>query len=272
MPARRLVVQADDLGACAAITDGILTAFEAGAVTQASVIVPAGDAERGIRVAVEAGLPLGVHLALMCEWESVRWRPLTPAASLCDEDGGLQPGLAELARTARRSEVVSELRAQIVAALDWGVPVTHLDSHIGVLDTQALSQVAAEFELACRDPIPGPGRMLALDSLWHLTPRSPETKTEELVRHVRSLPEGDHLIVAHPALDRPELRSLCHRGSRRYKWAVDYRLSDLAALTDPRFRAICGEEDVALVSVDGVREPTVLKGIVGVANRKGRVE
>jgi predicted glycoside hydrolase/deacetylase ChbG (UPF0249 family) len=252
MACKSLIIQADDFGACQAVTDGIMAAFWEGVVTQASVIMPAFDSARAIRVALESGLPLGVHLTLMCEWESVRWEPLTSAPSLRGGDGALLPGLAELRARAQELDVLGELRAQLAAAFDAGVPVTHVDSHIGVWDTGVLAEATAEFGVASREPVAAPGRILPLDSIWHLSLEEPATKVEALVRQVEGLRDGVHMIVAHPALDRPELRQLCSPSSRSWQWAVDIRLSDLAALRDPRFRGAFEAAGVTLTSLDAL--------------------
>jgi len=249
MVGKSLIIQADDFGACEAITDGIMAAFADGVVTQASVIMPASDSARAIRLALQAGLPLGVHLALMCEWESVRWPPLTPAPSLRGADGALWAGLDELLAHAGAQDVLSELRAQLAAAIGAGVPITHVDSHIGVFSSGVLAEAIVEAGVASRDPVPPPGRSLPLDSIWHLSLQEPAAKAEALVRHVERLGSGVHMIVGHPALDRPELRQLCSPASRRWRWAVDIRLSDLAALRDPRFRRACETTGVTLTSV-----------------------
>jgi len=249
MTGKLLIVQADDFGACQAVTDGIMVGFREGVVTQTSVIMPAFDSARAIRIALRVRIPLGVHLTLMCEWESVRWHPLTPAPSLRGPDGALLPGLAELRAAATANDIVSELTAQVAVAQAAGATITHIDSHIGVCDPDAVAAVAAEFGVASRDPVPWPGSTLALDSIWHLSLQPDSTKTDDLVRHVEALPDGVHMIVSHPALDRPELRELCSPGSRRRKWAVDIRLSDLGALRDPRFRRVCEASGVTLTSV-----------------------
>lgn len=249
MARKHLIMQADDFGACQAVTDGIMAAFQEGAVTQTSVIMPAFDSGRATEIALRAGMPIGVHLALMCEWESVRWHPLAPAPSLCGPDGALMPGLTELRAMAEADDIASELTAQIAAAQAAGVTVTHVDSHIGVCDPGVLATVAAAFGIASRDPVPWPGRTLPLDSIWHLSLQPDFSKTDDLVRHVEALPDGVHMIVSHPALDQPELRALCSAGSRRWKWAVDIRLSDLAALRDHRFRRACEKSGVTLTSV-----------------------
>lgn len=252
MADKSLIIQADDFGACGAVTDGIMAAFAEGVVTQASVIIPAFDSARAIQLALAARLPLGVHLALMCEWESVRWQPLTAAPSLRGADSALVAGLAELRAHAQAHDVLGELRAQLAAAIDAGIRITHVDSHIGVWNSDVLAEAVAELSVASRDPVPSPGRTLPLDSIWHLSLQEAASKVEALVRHVEGLRDGVHMIVAHPALDRPELRQLCAPSSRRWPWAVDIRLSDLAALRDPRFQRACETVGVTLTSVEAL--------------------
>ena len=171
MNERTLVVQADDYGMCPAVTDGILDAFHAGVVTQASLMVPAPDAPRATWLALVAGLPLGAHLVLACEWVGLRYFPLTPATTLRAPDGAFLPGIAELRAVADRREAHAELRAQLRTAELAGVRLRHLESHVGVLDAQLLADLSAEFGLPCRDEVPPPGLRMPVDSVWHLSLR-----------------------------------------------------------------------------------------------------
>jgi hypothetical protein len=255
-PETLLIVQADDFGMCAAVTDGILTAHRAGVVTQASVMVPAPDAGRAMRLANAAGLPLGIHLVLACEWDTLRYYPLTQAASLRAADGAFLPGVAELRAQADPAEALTELRAQVAAARSAGVRLTHMESHVGVFDDRVLARLSVDAGLRCRDPLPPPGFELPLASLWHLSVRPPETKSADLIAHVRGLSAGLHMIVAHPASDDPELDRLCSPSSRRWKWARPIRAGDMTALLDPRFVQACAGAGVTLVDV-----PTGLRAI-----------
>lgn len=246
----RLIIQADDYGACAPITDGILDCFAAGVVTQASVMVPPPDSGRAIWLARQAGLPLGVHLVLACEWDFLRWFPLTPAPSLRAKDGAFLPGVDALGQHATLEDAYHEMCAQIAAAYTAGVEPTHMESHVGVFDADVLAKVSSEWRLPCRDPVPAPGHTMALDSLWHLSPQPYETKVDQLVTHVRSLEPGTHMIVVHPARDHPELSRLCPTTSRRWKWARDIRITDHEALLDRRFVQTCVEFGVDLVALE----------------------
>jgi hypothetical protein len=245
----RLIIQADDYGACPAISDGILRCFQAGVVTQASVIVPAPDAPRAMRAALASGLPLGAHLALLCEWQGLRWSPLTAAPSLRAQDGAFFDDLEQLRARAEIGEAEDELRAQLRAAESAGVRLTHMESHVRVFDTPLLTRLSAESGLPCRDPVPAPGISMELDSLWHLSVQDLHSKPEALAGHLASLRPGLHMIVTHPAEDRPELRNLCSPSSRRWKWARDIRVSDMAALMSPDIRRLYAARNIELVSL-----------------------
>ncbi|MGN5380945.1 carbohydrate deacetylase [Streptomyces lasalocidi] len=241
------MVQADDYGMCPAVTDGILTAHQAGRVTQASVMVPAPDAGRAMWLARKAGLPLGVHLVLACEWEGLRYYPLTTAPSLRASDGAFLSGIPELrSANAEREEALQELRAQIQAAEKAGIEIRHIESHVGVFDVDLLAQVSAERSLPCRDEIPAPGNNMDVDSIWHLSTRPISSKVDDLILHLKALPAGTHMIVAHPAVNHADLDRLTHPGSRRWKWAREIRVSDLDALLDPRFSEACDSLGITL--------------------------
>ncbi|MFF8500175.1 ChbG/HpnK family deacetylase [Streptomyces anulatus] len=269
-PPTRLIVQADDYGACRAVSDGVLRCFRAGAVTQASVIVPAGDAPRATAAALAAGLPLGAHLALLCEWEGLRWAPLTAAPSLRAADGGFHDDLGVLRARGLAAEAEEELRAQVRAVTEAGVRLTHTESHVQVYETELLARLSAEWGLPSRDPVPAPGLCLDLDSLWHLSVQELRHKTQALLDHVRSLGPGTHMVVAHPAEDRPELLTLCSPDSRRWKWARDIRVSDTEALLDPRFLELCAARGVELVALPPTGAAITAQAVRGPAQARSR--
>lgn len=240
-----LVINADDYGMCPSITDGILHCFEQGVVTQASIMPPAPDAQRGLELACEKKLPLGVHLTLACEWQSSTWSSLTGASSL----GGKQrlpPHVFDLIGVADREEVRAELYAQINWLRDRGLVPKHIDAHMAPFDVMLTAEICAHEDIPSRDSVPLPGKSLPLASLWHLSTRTYTHKVEDLLEHVRSLGPGTHMIVCHPAVDGSELRSLVSPTSRRWKWARDIRVTDMQALLDPHFLELCHKLNITL--------------------------
>ncbi|GIW39449.1 MAG: carbohydrate deacetylase [Candidatus Binatia bacterium] len=131
---RVVVVHVDDIGLCPDANEGALAALR-GAATCGSVMVPCPAFEAIAETARrEPGLDLGIHLTLNCEYESVRWGPLTKdTPGLRSPDGAMWRTVAETVEHADPPEVERELRAQIERALGAGIDVTHLDSHMGTV-------------------------------------------------------------------------------------------------------------------------------------------
>jgi hypothetical protein len=152
---RVAVVHVDDVGMCHAANEGAFEALAGGPATCGSVMVPCPwFADAAARAREQPVLDLGVHLTLNSEWERYRWGPVAARAavpSLLDGAGMLPRTTLETVKRAKPEEVELELRAQIERALDAGIDVTHLDSHMGTcffppfLDVYA--RLARDFEL-----------------------------------------------------------------------------------------------------------------------------
>jgi predicted glycoside hydrolase/deacetylase ChbG (UPF0249 family) len=126
---RRLIINADDFGLSRSVTAGILEAHAAGNVTSTSMMVHCAGWEDGVRQArATTALGVGLHFNLLVG------APLTPAPSITDRLTGRYPPLAALALRSLmgsldRDEIVAECEAQLVALLEAGINVTHIDSH-----------------------------------------------------------------------------------------------------------------------------------------------
>jgi predicted glycoside hydrolase/deacetylase ChbG (UPF0249 family) len=148
---RVVVVHVDDIGMCRSANAGAVDALDATA-TSGSIMVPCPAFDEAARIARERpDLDLGVHLTLNAEWDAVRWGPLSDSPGLRDPEGMLWRAREDVIRNAGADEVHRELRAQVVRALDAGIDVTHVDSHMGtVFDpkfVRAYFEVAREFGL-----------------------------------------------------------------------------------------------------------------------------
>lgn len=134
--ARLLIINCDDLGSSASANRATEAALRARTATSATLMVPCPWALDGVARARAAGAGVGVHLTLTCEYPGYRWRALTGARSLHD-DQGYMPATAEAVwARADLVEAAAECRAQIDQALAWGVDVTHLDTHMGVMQLE----------------------------------------------------------------------------------------------------------------------------------------
>lgn len=129
---RRIIINADDFGLTPGITDGILEAHHEGILTSTTLLVGAPDAARAARLAASCPrLGVGLHLALTAV------KPILPPGSiktLVTPDGNFPYNFLPVAirlslgRIDLR-EVKRELEAQILAARDLGVDITHVDGH-----------------------------------------------------------------------------------------------------------------------------------------------
>lgn len=150
--ARVVVFHVDDLGMSAAANQGGIEALE-GAATCGSIMTPCpAFAEIAAIARARPELDLGVHLTLNAEYPSHRWGPVArDVPGLVSPDGGMWTSTAETVANATAEEVRLELRAQIDRALDAGIDVTHLDSHMGTaFDPKFVDiyfELAAEYRL-----------------------------------------------------------------------------------------------------------------------------
>jgi predicted glycoside hydrolase/deacetylase ChbG (UPF0249 family) len=125
----RLIIHADDLGASAEITQGVLRAMEAGVVTSASIMTNMPGTEQALVEAAARGrrASFGVHLNL-CEGF-----PLTDARTLRQRSGRFFPKRALALKACLGgldpAELEAELSAQVQRASAAGVAISHLDSH-----------------------------------------------------------------------------------------------------------------------------------------------
>ena len=245
----KLIVQADDFGMCHAVNQGVVKAFTDGIVTQSSMMPPCPWFAEAAALALEHGIPVGVHETLTSEWDYLRWGPLTGGPSLRRSDNTF-PRTVERAREQITDEdAVDELCAQVMRVIGAGLTLTYLDVHMGMSKPVAYQAVAEKYGVPFL--YEGIAASLTFASITEFSPRPSEGKREWLLRRLGTIAAapGVHLVVSHPAVASDELDAICKPDFFNVKWASYYRTADLEVLCDPAVRSRIDDLGIELTTV-----------------------
>ncbi len=156
---RLLIINGDDAGMCHTANVATIESMEKGLMTSATIMVPCPWFPEMARYAREhPDKDFGIHLCQTSEWKWYRWGPVamrSEVSGLIDPDGYFWHEVPQVYASAKPEEAYIESRAQIRKALDAGVDVTHLDSHMGTLQmnpayVEQYLRLAVEFNLPVR--------------------------------------------------------------------------------------------------------------------------
>lgn len=231
---------------CQAVNAGTMQAFREGILTQASTMAACPWFTGAAALARESGIPLGVHQTLTCEWDFLRWRPLTDGPSLVGDDGTFLRTVAEAQASITHADAVRELSAQVAKFAAEGLTIDYLDVHMGESAPDAYAEISSA---AGKPYIYGPVESQRFASIEILSDRDAATKLPWTLAYVAGLTPGVHLLVTHCAVAGPELAAMHAPGNETYRWAEEYRLSDQAIVTDPEIRKAIEERGIELVSM-----------------------
>jgi len=252
----RLIVRGDDMGYSHAGNEAILKCYKEGIETSIEVIVPSPwFPEAAKMLADNPGVDVGIHLALTTEWDNVKWRPVSDAASLRDEEGYFFPmirpnrnypmrALAEHAW--KLDEVEREFRAQIELGKRRIPRVSHVSGHMGCT---GLAPAVRELtrKLTKEYGIDIEPAELGVKSITYAGPKkTADEKRESFLKALAALDaDQTYLFVDHPGLDTPELRAIHHIG---YEDVAADRQGVTDVWTDPRVREFIRSKGIELIS------------------------
>ena len=154
-----LIVNVDDVAGSHAANAAAIEVLEHGLGTSGTIMVPCPwfpEIAEYARTHPQADF--GLHLCHTSEWKGFKWGPVASKSEvpgLVDPQGYLWPDIANVYKHASPEQAYIEARAQIKKALDAGIDVTHLDSHMGTLQYderyfQIYRKLAKEFDLPLR--------------------------------------------------------------------------------------------------------------------------
>jgi len=240
---RVIIIHTDDIGMCQASLQAYMDLVDIGIISAASVMVPCPWFPATAAFCREHAdkVDMGVHLTLTSEWDGYRWGPLStrdPASGLIDEEGYFYRQTEPAQIHANAEAVKREMQAQIKQAVEAGIDVTHIDSHMGTVFHPKFLGDYVELALQHRAPPlllrqdsagmqalgipPKIATALAqhlealeaqglplLDHLHQMSLEgSGEGRLEQVARALAALPPGLSYFIIHPSKDSPELRAI----------------------------------------------------------------
>jgi len=262
--ARLLMLHADDFGMAHSENRATIEALEAGWVDSASLMVPCPwFPEAAAWARRHPDVDLGIHLTLNSEWKPFRWQGLTThpgASSLLDANGYLHLLASDVIEKARREEVEREACAQIEAALEAGLHLSHLDAHmLTATCSRELLEVYLEMGRRYRLPVllerhgqqPEEGRLdfhslkvdesrVPVDRILGIRPGvDPSQWMAAYQGMLEPLPPGVYMLMLHLGYDDDEMRGLT---GGVVEWGSRWRQADLDLVRNPEFQDFLGAQ------------------------------
>lgn len=259
---RLLIINGDDAGMCHTANVATIESMEKGLMTSATIMVPCPWFPEMARYAREhPEKDFGIHLCQTSEWKGYRWGPVamrSEVPGLMDPDGYFWHEVPQVYASAKPEEAYVESRAQIRKAMEAGVDVTHLDSHMGTLQmnpayVEQYLRLAVEFNLPVRMASQetleknGGGQMRAAfgrkgivmpdDFVWEDLKDMPRDVKGYWKRKLTTLKPGVTELYIHAGMPTDELKAIT--GS----WRT--RSEEFEVFTrDPEIRALLEREGV----------------------------
>jgi predicted glycoside hydrolase/deacetylase ChbG (UPF0249 family) len=268
-----LIIHADDAGMSHSVNRATVDAMNEGLVSSASIMVPCPwFSEFAAHARQHADRDYGIHLTLNSEWKHYRWGPVAPrekVPSLIDQNGYLWDDVRQVAQHVKAEEAAIELRAQVERAQHFGVPLSHLDTHMGALisrpdlmtvyvnlgleydlpilfiretDAQLARQypALAERGQAMRQLLVA-NNMPLLDHIGQFYGGDThQARREAYTQFLRELQPGVSQLIIHCGYDDAELRAITSSASRRD--------GDRRIFTDPDISALVEDLGIEVIT------------------------
>lgn len=270
---RVVIIHTDDIGMCQASVDAFAEMVDFGLISSGAVMVPCPwflEAAAFAREHPEADM--GVHLTLTSEWETFRWGPLStrdPASGLMDAQGYFHKSSEAVWEHADPEAASVELETQIQRALQAGMSLTHIDTHMGSIAhpkfIPGYVQLATMFGLPLMIPRMSASELMAsqnvdpetaqmitgmiqsleemglplLDRLSGLELVDATDRLDQAKQALGALQPGITHFIIHPSKDTPELRHITD------SW--DCRVADYETFTSEVTREFIRNEGIQVI-------------------------
>jgi predicted glycoside hydrolase/deacetylase ChbG (UPF0249 family) len=276
---RAVIFHADDVGMCQASLAAYVDLVDFGLLSAASVMVPCPwfPATAAFCRDHPHQVDMGVHLTLTSEWQGYRWGPIStrdPESGLIDQQGYFYHTSEQAQRNGDPTAVQREIEAQVGRALEAGIDVTHIDTHMGAVAHPKFIPAYVQTALQRRIPpflVRNIERILqemsdrdrlaidassasfiaqqllaleeqgvpALDYIEQMPLEQADDRLEQVKQVLASLPAGITYLIIHPAKDTPELRAITE------SWRG--RVADYEAFTSKALKDFVGDSGIHVI-------------------------
>ena len=274
-----LIIHADDLGVSHSENEASISALQNGSVSSASIMVPCPwFPEIANYASQHPTADLGLHLTLTAEWKLYKWGtvvPTTEASSLLNDKGFFPDNSAEVATKAKLNEVEKELRGQVERAKQFGVDVTHFDTHMGsLLATTDLLKVYIKLSHEYKVPVllhRGYAKAMLnvnldelinkndvlLDQIYMASPDDYKKGMKNFYSGViNSLKPGLNIILLHAAYDNAEMQAVTIDHS---DYGAAWRQADYDFFTSEDCKKLLRDQKIQVVTWREIRDKIVRK-------------
>jgi chitin disaccharide deacetylase len=260
-----LIINCDDVGMCHSSNLAVIDGMENGVITSGTIMVPCPwFMEIAAYAKAHPEKNFGVHLTHTAEWKFYRWGSVAPrdqVKGLYDKEGYLWRSIEEVYANSNTSEALTEGRAQIQKALDAGIPVTHIDSHMGTLQyspdyLKVYAALALEFKLPLRMAAQATMESFGFPAVREELKKQGLVFTDyfvfdELANYkdvksfwmniIRNLKPGVTELFMHASKESEELKAITNSWKERVQEAVTFT-------SDPDIKMLLKEQNIILIS------------------------
>ncbi len=277
---RVAIIHTDDIGMCQASVDAFAEMVDFGLISSGAVMVPCPwFLEAAKYGAAHPDADMGAHMTLTSEWETYRWGPVStrdPETGLLDEEGFFHKTSEAVWEHADPEAAINELDMQISRALQAGMTLTHIDTHMGTVAYPAFIpgyiQLAIKYGVPAMIPRLSAEELIAqqnvdedtaamvlgmvntleemgiplIDSLSGLELVDATDRFEQAKQALRSLKPGVTHFIIHPSKDTPELRHITT------SW--DCRVADYETFMSEATREFIRNEGIQVIGYRALKE------------------
>jgi chitin disaccharide deacetylase len=267
-----LIIHADDLGITASENEASTKAFQMGMVNSGSIMVTCSkfnDIADFSRSHPEADI--GIHLTITSEWNSHKWGPVLPpekVKSIVDSNGYFFYDKGRIIENANPEEVDKEFRAQFNKAIQSGIELTHIDTHmLTAFSSRDILRKYIELGKEYKLPVLLTNELplntwlfkkaLVVDKLYCAQPEDYVKGLDNYYSNtLKSIKPGLNIILVHIAFNDDEMQDLTGNNPN---FGATWRQNDYDFFISDECRQLIKENNIRLITWREIRDKLTRK-------------